>query len=602
MMMVGLVLPFIPEAALKNRFRYRECLALGYLTAALEQDGYRVLSLNCELLNLSPENAAEQLLSNDAMGLVGISISSQRGYFAAKKLAALLKARRPDLHVTCGGILPTTWHQTILGDCDHIDSVVRGEGEEAVVRLASAVATQSGFEAIDGLTFRRGVEVVQNRPTHRRMDLTALPMPARRDLDAIRASGKIVSSAYMVASRGCYAKCSFCSIHQIYGDHRVAWRSPESIVNEMKALIDRYDVRHFSFVDDLFLMPSRAGLRWAAEFCDELQRARLGINFYAEIRADTVEPSIMKRLIDAGMDRVFIGFESGVNSVLTRMDKGTTVEDNDRALSVLRGLGLSSDSIRCGYIMFEPEMSFEELKQQYWWIRQSGICRVQHLQNRMNVYWGTPLFEKMRRDGRAKDAPFAERWFYSFDDVRVEQVERYIRKFLKRFEDRVRDSLFEVKSLSRNRLLEEDTSAISPCILEVFEQGLRRLEHIERECWYMAFDHFFCAIENSGRITDEDETELWESLAFTIDGLERECAAYRIFCETIHEITIALDPRAVADIPTARETVGPTRRAEVRLSLGPELVHYEAELGIDTGDCYGHRCSLTWIQAGQGAA
>ncbi len=511
---VGLILPFLPEGQIKNRFRYRECLALGYLTSSLEQAGYHVISINAELRDLSVEQAVEELLSH-APFLIGLSISSQRGYKAAKEVAQAVKKADAGCHITCGGILPSSWSSAILSDCPQMDSVVRGEGEAAIVELADAIRSARSMASVLGLSFRDGDKIQENAARQRQMDLSTAPPPARNDLAYIMSTGRRISSAYMVSSRGCYAKCSFCSIHQIYGDHLVARRNPNEIVEEMRSLQQRFDVHRFSFVDDLFLMPSRAGIRWVHEFCDSLERANLGINFYAEIRADTVEPTLMLRLISVGLDRIFLGIEAGVDSVLTRLDKGTTVAQNDRAIAVLRDeVGIRPDDIRCGYIMFEPEMTFAELRAQYHWIRASGICRVQHLQNRLNVYWGTPIFEKMKRRGLTDTAPFAERWFYEFEDHRVGQFEASTRRFLKKMDNELQQSgVITAKTRFREETLERSQAETVTEIIDVFRNGHTFMEQQERECWYRAFDIFFAILERNAEISSNDEVALWRGLA-----------------------------------------------------------------------------------------
>lgn len=542
---VGLILPFLPEAQIKNRFRYRECLALGYLTASLEQARYKVVPVNAELRDLSVREAVDELLSASPF-LIGLSISSQRGYKAAKEVAQAVKTADPRIHVTCGGILPTSWGAAILSDCPDIDSVVRGEGEVAIVELANAIQLARELDMVLGLTFRSRSHIKENAARLRQLDLSAVPPPARNDLAYIASTGRQVSSAYMVSSRGCYAKCSFCSIHQIYGDHRVARRNPDSIVGEMRDLQRRFNVNRFSFVDDLFLMPSRVGIRWVHDFCDSLQRANLGINFYAEIRADTVEPDLMRRLICVGLDRIFLGIEAGVDSVLTRLDKGTTVAQNNRAIAVLRDeVGLRPDDIKCGYIMFEPEMTFEELKAQYQWIRGSGICRVQHLQNRLNVYWGTPIFEKMKSRGLTDAAPFAERWFYKFDDNRVSQMEAAARRFLKKMDMELsRNGAIAAKSRYREETLERDNREIAPEIIEVFRQAHAYLEQHERRCWYRAFDTFIAILDQTNKISPDDEATLWCNLTDDHATLERVAQIVSMIADCLEDFRLQCPVRS----------------------------------------------------------
>jgi radical SAM superfamily enzyme YgiQ (UPF0313 family) len=87
----------------------------------------------------------------------------------------------------------------------------------------------------------------------------------------------------------------------------------------------------------------------------------------------------------AGLRLIFVGVDAGDDRLLDRMDKGTTVEDNNQAMDVIRKQGIDLDNVTLGYIMFEPEMTLEELYNNYQWIRSSGYCNTQHLQNRMNI-------------------------------------------------------------------------------------------------------------------------------------------------------------------------------------------------------------------------
>src|ERR1044071_1641392 len=77
---VALVHPYLKEAKTKNRWKFRESLALGYLTAALEAAGFNVVTINAELRSLNSEEVAQILLSDPQIRLIGISAKSQRTY------------------------------------------------------------------------------------------------------------------------------------------------------------------------------------------------------------------------------------------------------------------------------------------------------------------------------------------------------------------------------------------------------------------------------------------------------------------------------------------------------------------------------------------
>lgn len=598
---VALVHPYLVEAWQKNRLKYRESLALGYLTAALDRARFDVVSINAELLGLAPEDVVTRLLAEPGVGLVGISAKSQRTYRAAKQIAAALKVARPDLHITLGGVFPSAADVQVLEDCPDVDSIVRGEGEYAIVELAARVARHEPLGPMRGLSFRRGDgTVIRTAPRPRIRNLDELAFPARRDLEhLIDAGERGASSAYLVASRGCYAACTFCSIHQIYGDHNVVRRSPGSIADEMQAVIDAYGVNRFSFVDDLFIMPSKSGIQWVHDFCDVIADRRLDVNFYAEMRADTIEAPLVNRLVRAGMHRLFLGIESGVDSVLVRWDKGTTVADNDRALVELRSVGLRPHQINFGYIMFDPEMTFEELREQYRWIRNSGYAKVQHLQNRMNIYWGTPQYRKMIGQGRTDTAPLGGRWIYEFDDPRVGAFEGVVRRFHRRLESDPRTGVvLDARTAFLEHVHEDSTDLALPAWLsELLSQAVRRVDGAERDCYFSVFDALCVLLQDRKSIDVETEEELWRRQEPLLDQVAADARLLHTLVASLERIEVTQGrPEGAIPRPDTAELDEHGREdqrvAIVWLPGADRPVGLRCVLGDVGNDRYDHRCDV----------
>jgi radical SAM superfamily enzyme YgiQ (UPF0313 family) len=590
---VGLVHPFLKEARVKNRLKFRESLALGYLTAALEHAGCGVFSINAELRTLDPGDVVDLLLADPNIGLIGISAKSQRTYTAAKRIARLVKARRRDVHITIGGIFPTAADHQVLEDSLEVDSVVRGEGEDAIVELAGRVAAGRGVHDLLGLTFRDGDQIrrTPNRPRVENLD--ALAFPARRDLEYILETGaEPLASAYLVASRGCYAACTFCSIHQIYGDHQVRRRSPESIADEMAEVQRRFGVSRFSFVDDLFVTPSPGGIRWVLDFCRVLDERRLAVNFYAEMRADTVDEDLLTKLRRAGLHRLFVGMEAGCDSVLARWNKGTTTADNNRALAVIRAVAMPPHAVNFGYIMFDPEMTFAELREQYRWLRGTGYCTVQHLQNKMNIYWGTPHHERMRAQGRVDTSAFGERWIYAFDDPRVDAVEAAFRRFHGHFEAEALDEYLLAAESFRFAIKvhpdRPDANLPEP-LVDVLSQAQRRCEGTVRDAYYFAFDALLAAAERSGTVTTADEECIWHELADLRAQLVDESVQLRAFCREARDCRQLRDGEDPAPGTLWFDAEG--RVASVWLTAPAGDTGYRAVLGARGEDRYDHACA-----------
>jgi hypothetical protein len=591
---VGLVHPYLKEAQKKNRLKFRESLALGYLTAALESNDWSVLTVNAELRSLGPEEVGEILLAEPEIGLVGISAKSQRTYTAAKQIAGFIKRRRPEIHITIGGVFPTAADLQVMDDCADFDSIVRGEGEDAIVELSGHVAAGLPLDEVLGLTFRKGNTVARTANRPRIADLDNLHFPARRDLEYILSTGtEALASAYLVASRGCYAACTFCSIHQIYGDHLVKRRSPESIVAEMEDVIQRFGVSRFSFVDDLFITPSPNGILWVHDFCRVIEERGVKVNFYAEMRADTVDKLLINKLRKAGLHRLFIGMEAGSDSVLKRWDKGTTVAENDRAVAILREIDMPPHAVNFGYIMFDPEMTFDELKQQYQWLRNSGYCTVQHLQNKMNIYWGTPHYTRMLNQGRVDTSAFGQRWIYEFDDPLVNAVEAAFRRFHLRFqEESISEYLDANESFRFAVKVHHDCTnkELSPVLVDLLSQAQRRCEQAHRDAYYFVFDALLSFAEKKGSVPAELEDQIWGELTPLVEQLNRDSRHLLAFTREIAQLRMLADDGPPSPGTAWQEDGG--RIGCVWLRGTNAGMGYRAVIGASGYDRYDHACEL----------
>jgi radical SAM superfamily enzyme YgiQ (UPF0313 family) len=165
-----------------------------------------------------------------------------------------------------------------------VDFVCVGEGPTTAVALVNAlrVAAQVGLPrptdealaTVPGLVWWRGGSVVQNPAAPMTVNLDAdlhgnvwdlLPMERYRahnwqcfgDL----ASRKPYASIY--TSLGCPYRCAFCCINAPFGVNRYRMRTPEAVVAEIKHLFDRYGVRTFKIIDEMFVLNDRGCLRFA---------------------------------------------------------------------------------------------------------------------------------------------------------------------------------------------------------------------------------------------------------------------------------------------------------------------------------------------------
>ncbi len=389
-----------PEARYVRAFTTREYLGLGYLASYLELQGCEAEIYNC---NCRASASLEQAVARALEGrppLVGITVPTLPNLPGAVHLVRALRAAGYSGHITIGGHVPTFQYRELLDALPGLSSIVRGEGEQTLFELVSACAAGTAWGDIHGLIYVDG-ELVSTPPRALLRDLDQLPFP-RRVLGDVH--DKVASGiAEVASSRGCYGNCNFCSVYSFYDiapGKRFRWRSAENVVDELAWLAEEHGARTIIFVDDNFMGAGRVGRQRAARIAELILERGLNLFLNISCRANDIEQEVFALLKKAGLVRVFIGVESGVDSALRRYCKHVQVEQNLKALRILDDLDIRWDM---GFMIYDPDTTFEELKENVNFLRKNrlyGFKAATLLLNGMVPFPGTPVEDQLRDEGR----------------------------------------------------------------------------------------------------------------------------------------------------------------------------------------------------------
>ncbi len=376
-----------------------EHMGLGYIGAVLRQAGYNVEIVDSYITPRSLEETAD-IIEERSPRLVGFS-ATHEFLTSAVKIGKILRDRGYSGHLTLGGYLPTFLHDTLLEQYPFFDSIVRGEGENAITKLMAELDNPRRWSEIPGLSYRLGKDVFHNSPGHLIDNLSALPHPLR---DTLPRLSRMYDYAAISSSRGCPRGCTFCSIKSFYHlSPGPLWRprSPEDVADEMETLLVNHHVGQLSFTDDNFLGPRDRGNPRAFAIGREILRRGLSAQFSILARVDSLDEGLLRFLKMAGLRSLFVGFESGVDRALKTFGKGITAEDNRKAVDLVKRL-----EIRCfpGFIMFDPYTTIEEVRQNLEFVdyAESGtdLIKIDDLLGSLQPFTGTPIRERLQKEGR----------------------------------------------------------------------------------------------------------------------------------------------------------------------------------------------------------
>ena len=102
-------------------------------------------------------------------------------------------------------------------------------------------------------------------------------------------------------------------------------RSAENVFEEIRHFYGQ-GWKSFDFNDDCFTLKQDR----AEKICDLILSSTIKIRFqlYNGIRVDTVTPSLLKKMKQAGINWLCIGFESGNKDIRQRVSKGKFSDEN----------------------------------------------------------------------------------------------------------------------------------------------------------------------------------------------------------------------------------------------------------------------------------
>jgi anaerobic magnesium-protoporphyrin IX monomethyl ester cyclase len=396
-------------------FQHQGNLGLGYLTSVLRQYGYTVRVVDIEQEFEEILKVAQQI--NPL--LIGFSLIFQFFIDRYAQLLYGLRALGIDCHFTMGGHFPSLSYEQTLELVPELDSVVRFEGEATLVELADAISTGNDWRGISGIAYRRDGQVIATTARPLVEDLDQLPYP-ERNYQPETVLGRSIMP--ILASRGCARTCSFCSIHTFYRaapGKIVRTRKPAEVVREMRLLHEQRGVTVFLFQDDDFPLFGTVWRRWAREFVDELHRNGLPgkVIWKINCRADAVDRELFIAMRDAGLYLVYMGLESGSEQGLETLHKQITVEQNIRAVKLLKSIGLTFEY---GFMLLDPSSTFETVRDNLSFLRTilaDGCLPVTFC--RMVPYDGTPIKDELVRTGRLRGGVCDPD--YDFLDPRLEE-------------------------------------------------------------------------------------------------------------------------------------------------------------------------------------
>ncbi len=354
---------FVEPGGASNTFsKFMSIPLLGpvYLATMARKAGYDSRVINENIIKRRIFD--DELAGADVLCVSSLTSTVDRGKEIATRYSELRKECGLPARSIIGGI-----HASMLPDdvSPYFDQVVVGEGEEIILDLLSG--------KLEG-------KVIKGRPLE---DLDKVPMP---DFSLVKGwkDGRIWP---VMTSRGCPYDCNFCSVTEMFG-RGYRKQSPQRVLDEVM----RYKDGYVFFVDDNFA----ADIKRSDAILDLMGERGFKNSWTTQVRTNvTKKPEFVAKMRDRGCKWVYVGLESINPESLLDMQKGQTVEDIRKAMSVFHENGVRVH----GMFMFgsDPD-KMDVFKTTTAFARE---CRIDTAQfNVLTPLPGTRLFNRIVSEGR----------------------------------------------------------------------------------------------------------------------------------------------------------------------------------------------------------
>jgi radical SAM superfamily enzyme YgiQ (UPF0313 family) len=197
-------------------------------------------------------------------------------------------------------------------------------------------------------------------------------------------------------SRGCPFNCDFCNVTALLG-HRPRTKTATQIIAELDNLYALGWRKSIFFVDDNFIGNKKQIKSEVLPALIAWRRGKAGMPFQTEASINLADdPELLRLMVTAGFDTVFVGIETPNEDSLTECSKNQN-RGRDLVESVKR-LQRAGLQVQGGFIVGFDNDSPSIFQQQIDFIQKSGI--VTAMVGLLQAPLGTRLYERMQKEGR----------------------------------------------------------------------------------------------------------------------------------------------------------------------------------------------------------
>jgi len=340
-------------------------VGLGYVVTAMKRAGFSFDLVDIDVYHYT-DHEMDRLIAKKPYDIVCMGCIVT-GYKIIKNLAKIIRKIHPEAMIVVGNSVATSIPDILLTKTES-DIAIMGEGDVAIVELLHALTNRTSLHDIAGICFVEQGQVVRTPPRPVIKDISTLPYVdfSIFDIEYYIENSKLqvndplpipreqVRALPINTARGCIAKCTFC--YHVFKEAPYRYRSAQVIVNEIRDMIERYQLNYIFFSDELTFFSKKQ----AFELVNEILASGLKFYWTGTCRAGLFDSEddlyLIEQMKQAGCIGMAYSLESSNAEILKAMNKHITIEQFAKQTELIQKAGLPTwTSLVFGYPQETPE-------------------------------------------------------------------------------------------------------------------------------------------------------------------------------------------------------------------------------------------------------
>jgi len=380
-------------------------IGIGYIATALKKQGivFDIFDIDA---NRYKDAQIESYLNNYKYDiyLIGTIVT---GYSKIKKISKMIRSSNEAAIIICGNTVASSIPDIILKKTE-VNIAVIGEGDITIVKLVESISNNESIDKVQGIAYLDNNEVVMTEKREVVIDIDTLPSIDWSVFDVEYYINKMrdsIARPYPIpqnqirpfvinTARGCPFRCSFC--YHAFINNKYRFRSPESVISEIRNLQTLYNINYVNFFDELTFHSKKH----ASDFANTIIKNDIKLFWNADIRANlfkTGDEELLERLKKSGCLAFGYSLESGSHVILQHMNKKISIDDFIEQKYVLDRAGIKSHtSIVLGY----PEETIGTIRETFNVLKRAKIYPSAGF---LLPQPGTPMYDYALKNNIIKD-------------------------------------------------------------------------------------------------------------------------------------------------------------------------------------------------------